>query len=88
LADYQPTEREFANEIAAIEEPVILTNTAATKWKAMTAWNPSYLASRMPELKRVQTHKNRTFVYFHAERPLSELPGMYQSSANALADND
>ena len=54
-----------------MDEPVILYNTVVDKWRARSLWNIDYLVNNVKEFNGVQKHVNKTFSYFHENRPMS-----------------
>jgi oxalate decarboxylase/phosphoglucose isomerase-like protein (cupin superfamily) len=79
----------FAETIVKGGKPVILKNSPIRQWKALKQWRPSYLASKLPVLKRTQAHENRTFSYFKEAKPLAKLPEIrsrHKSSAFVSTD--
>eukprot|EP01114_Cavostelium_apophysatum_P021938 TRINITY_DN7793_c0_g1_i1.p1 TRINITY_DN7793_c0_g1~~TRINITY_DN7793_c0_g1_i1.p1 ORF type:complete len:469 (+),score=79.24 TRINITY_DN7793_c0_g1_i1:50-1456(+) len=70
----------FTNRIASLNEPVILTNTAVEKWPARKLWTPSYISRFIPQFNDVQQHENKTFLYYHATKPMAPFDVEYKNS--------
>jgi hypothetical protein len=58
-------------QISQLEEPVILSNTIVEQWRARRLWNPEYFIQQTPHFNGVQKHHDKTFSYFHEDRPMS-----------------
>ena len=50
----------------------------AEGWKARKTWNPdsNILFSKMPRLKNVDRHVNKTFVYFNSIALMNKMSGL------------
>jgi hypoxia-inducible factor 1-alpha inhibitor (HIF hydroxylase) len=75
---------EFTERVAAGNQPVIISNSASTKWRAAKLWNPEYMAANVPEFKNVQHHTNKTFFYYHS-RPMESIPLVKENYKSTVA---